>query len=98
MCCGVLQYVAVCYNVLQRRSVHLLCLCIAAVCCNVLQGVAVCRSVLQCVAVYCNVSQCVAAQERAPTALVHDKASVLQWVAVCRSVFTQSDLCMIEFG
>jgi len=54
----VLQYVAVCCNVLSCAEVCYTCL---AACCSVLQCVAVCCSVLQCIAVCCSVSQAVSA-------------------------------------
>ena len=58
-----LQSVAVCCSVLQRRHAgdsKLARMAIYKVCCSVLQYVAVCYSVLQCVAVCCSVLQCVA--------------------------------------
>jgi len=57
----------------------------AVVCCNVCVSFSVCCSVLQCVVVYCGQSekrvlmkQCVSRRRL--------RCSVLQWVAVCRSV------------
>ena len=70
MCCSVLQRVAACCSVSQKRTANLpegLHVSCVAVCCNVLQCVAVCCSVLQCLAVSCSVLQC----------------NMLQCVAVC---------------
>jgi len=71
----VMQYVAVCCNVLQ---------CVA-VCCSVLQCVAVCCIVLQCVTVCCNVLQCYG-DTIIGVINGSDPRPVLQCVAVCCSV------------
>jgi len=60
MCCGMLQYVTVCYSVLQCVAVYCgalfqryLLLLAAGMCCSVLQCIAICCSVLHYVVVYC---------------------------------------------
>jgi len=57
----VLQFVAVCCNVLQCVSPSdITVLQCVVVCCSVFQCVAVCCRVFQCVAVWCSAVQCVA--------------------------------------
>jgi len=76
---GMLQYVVVCYSVLQ---------CVVMVCCTVLQRVIVCCSVLQCiadpmyVAVYCSTLQCVVVCCDGVLQCVAVQCNVLQCVAV----------------
>jgi len=82
---SMVQYVAVCCNVLRYVSMPKEDAypeeCVE-VCCSVFKCVAVCCSVLQCVAVCCNVLQCVTV-----------RCSVLQCVAVCCSVLQCVAVC-----